>query len=316
MHKPALLALKTAMKTGPKKRFPGRSDGRFDGRMLIPDIAPGFALEPGMSVFTIGSCFARNIEAELDAFTLPTLTFSVPKDEWPHRPNGLLNEYNPAAMAQRIRWAAEDVDTSAMTGSLVGPNDAVDDLFLSVGNSVNRARAIERRREIDAVYRKLPGADALILTLGLVECWEDTETSHFLNRMPPVPVMRADPGRYRFHRLSPFDGVSHLQPALEALIDRGLSRVILTVSPVPLQTTVTGQDCVIANSLSKAALRVVAEELVARFRGKIDYFPSYEMIISAGLAAFRDDLVHVRPGVVAKVVQHMTRLYVQERRAA
>lgn len=316
MHKPALLALKTAMGTGPKKRFPGRSDSRFDGQMLIPEIEPGFALEPGMRIFTIGSCFARNIEAEMGAFMLPTLTFKVPPEEWPHRPNGLLNEYNPAAMAQRMRWAATGADTSTMAGTLVGPDDAVDDLLLAVGNPVTRLRAVERRREIDAIYAHLPDADALILTLGLVECWEDTEAGCFLNRMPPVPVMRANPGRYRFHRLSPHEGIAHLQPAIGALIDGGLSRVILTVSPVPLQTTVTGKDCVIANSLSKSALRVVADELVMRFPGKIDYFPSFEMITSAGLGVFRDDLVHVRPRVVAKVVEHMTGLYVRTRRAA
>ena len=316
MRRAALAALKTAMAAGPKKRFPGRSDSRFDGRMLMPEIEPGFALEPGMRVFTIGSCFARNIEAELDAFTLPTLEFSVPASEWPHRPNGLLNEYNPASMAQRILWAVKEVDTSQIAGTLVGPDDAVDDLFLPANSPVARPRARERRREIDAVYAQLPKSDALILTLGLVECWEDTEEGCFLNRMPRVPEMRAHPGRYRFHRLSPFEGVSHLRPALEALIDGGVSRIILTVSPVPLQTTVTGQDCVIANSLSKASLRLVADELVIRFRGKIDYFPSFEMITSAGLSAFQDDLVHVRPGVVAKVVQHMTGLYVQQRRAA
>ncbi len=316
MHRPALVAFKTAMKSGPKKRFPGRADGRFDGRMLIPEIEPGFGIEPGMNVFTIGSCFARNIEAELSAFTLPTLEFSVPESEWPHRPNGLLNEYNPAAIAQRISWAVNGTDTSEMNETLVGADDAVSDLLLPAGSPVSRSRAIARRKEIDSVYRKLPDADALILTLGLTECWEDTETSSFLNRMPPVPVMRRDPGRYRFHRLSPFEAVSHLQPALEALINGGLPRVILTVSPVPLQTTVTGEDCVVANSLSKATLRLVADELVMRFRGKMDYFPSYEMVTSAGLAAFQDDLVHVRQGVVKKVVDHMIRLYVRGQEAA
>lgn len=87
-------------------------------------------------------------------------------------------------------------------------------------------------------------------------------------------------------------------------------RVIITVSPVPLQTTFTGQDAVTANSYSKAILRVTAEHLRRRFEGKVDYFPSYEIVLSGGKSAFGKDNVHVHAHVVKAITNYMTSIYV------
>jgi hypothetical protein len=58
--------------------------------------------------------------------------------------------------------------------------------------------------------------------------------------------------------------------------NRGL-RVLLTVSPVPLTATASGEHVLTATSHSKSLLRAVASELVAS-QARVDYFPSYEII--------------------------------------
>lgn len=103
----ALTALKITQRN-PNKRFPDEEDPRFEDGLLFPALQPKFLLEAPARVFTIGSCFARNIELALldyDDIELPTMSFTVPKSEWPNRPNGLLNQYNTGTTSQRILTA-------------------------------------------------------------------------------------------------------------------------------------------------------------------------------------------------------------------
>lgn len=309
MKIPALEAFQRALKSRGASRFPNKEDPRDQDGLLFPYVTPSFGLEKGQRIFTIGSCFARNVEDFLTGFDVPTTRFAVPKSEWASRPNGLLNEYNAGTIAQRMTWAVEGQATAAMPGTLIGPDDDTLDLLLPTAPGVTRARALERRGEIDAVYAELPASRVVTITLGLTECWYDTETATFLNRMPPPVVLRQNPGRYLFLNLEYAECVDMLRKAMEAVLSDDNRHIILTVSPVPLQTTFTGQDCVTANMRSKAILRAAADHLTAAFAGRADYFPSYEIAISGGLRAFGDDNVHVRPGVVKRIVDHLFATY-------
>jgi hypothetical protein len=55
-------------------------------------------------------------------------------------------------------------------------------------------------------------------------------------------------------------------------------RFILTVSPVPLTATKSGNHVAVATMASKSILRAVTEELMSHV--DVDYFPSYEIINS------------------------------------
>ena len=150
----------------------------------------------------------------------------------------------------------------------------------------------------------------MTITLGLTECWYDNETRTFLNRMPPAAVLRGSGGgRYRFRNLEFGECVRQLESAMQAVLSDDDRHIILTVSPVPLQTTFTGQDCVTANMRSKAVLRAVADRLCTVFAGRVDYFPSYEIAMSGGLQAFCDDNVHARVPVVKRIVDHLFATY-------
>jgi GSCFA family len=73
-----------------------------------PALSPRFRLKPRSSIFTIGSCFARNIEEHLAplGFDVPMAAFGVPEQEWPARPfarrAGILNKYTPPSMLQEV----------------------------------------------------------------------------------------------------------------------------------------------------------------------------------------------------------------------
>ena len=55
--------------------------------------------------------------------------------------------------------------------------------------------------------------------------------------------------------------------------------MLLTVSPVPLTATAENRHVLVSTIHSKSILRAVAGELASRF-DFIDYFPSYEIVIS------------------------------------
>jgi hypothetical protein len=84
--------------------------------------------------------------------------------------------------------------------------------------------------------------------------------------------------RHGFHNHSYGEILRDMRRALAIL--RGVSRrlrVLLTVSPVPLTATASGQHVLNATTYSKSVLRAVAGQLAAT-RKSVDYFPSYEII--------------------------------------
>jgi hypothetical protein len=287
-------------------RFPEKHSARVCP-IPHPEIRPKFSLNKSEPVFTIGSCFAREIEDQLTDFDVPTRGFSAPHEEWPHRPNGLLNEYNPGTIARRIKMALAGTQDATDTIVRIGSKHV--DLLLPGGSAVDYSRALSRRAEIFEIYSQLRQAECVIITLGLVEAWVDSETNTYLNRMPPLDVLKRSNGRYVFRSLDVGESLQLMDGALRLLDELG-RKVILTVSPVPLQTTFSGMDALIANCYSKAVLRACAHALSSKYPC-VDYFPSYEMVTLCGPDAFASDNVHVSSDVVAKVTRYMTEAYIE-----
>jgi hypothetical protein len=293
------------------RHYPDATDARLVDGLLLPALAPRFTVPEGgrTSVFTIGSCFARNIEEWLDGrgIAVPTRAFAVPPHEWTGRPNGPLNEFNPGTIAQRIGAAlgAHAPDERTLEERAGGWAD----LLIPGGGLVARERALARRGEIAAVYAHLASADLVVITLGLAEAWFDTHTGLYLNQIPDPAGLRAGGERYQLRELDTADCVALLEPALAALVAAGIVRIVLSVSPVPLRSTFSGVDAMVASCRAKSVLRAAADELLRRVP-QADYFPSYEIVTTAGLAAYGDDHQHVRSAVVGTIVAHMLAAYV------
>lgn len=302
--------LTRARQSTKERKYPGKDDERMQEGWAFPYIAPRFTVSSESKIFTIGSCFARNIEAELEGFDLPTTRFAVPKEEWDQRPNGLLNEFNPGTMAQRMKWALDQVDTSIIHATYQIKGEQVDDLYLRHCNPVSLERAVERRKEIDAIYSHMATSQLVIITLGLVECWYDNLTQTYLNQMPYVRMALKEPDRYVLKRLTVDESYSLLAPCFQRITDLGI-RILITVSPVPLMTTFSGRDCVAANCYSKSSLRSCAEMLADDFETLVDYYPSYEIVISGGPQSFIEDNIHVHPDLVRRITRHMTSFYIE-----
>ena len=304
------------LKANPDSNWPRRDDpaNRF-AHFADPSFKPRFMLEPGQRIFTIGSCFARGIETTLAnrGFDVPTLNLQVDKTGWSGDPTTILNNYVPPAIAPQIRWVFGMGEFDIRRHAVEVAAGRFMDPQLTLGfRPVTAEALIRRRNDISAIYRHLASSHVVLITLGLIEAWFDNRSGLYVNCPPPKGVIRTDPSRFELHVLDYGD----VTRALTDLVDlRGRvcprdHRIILTVSPVPLQATFTSSDVAVANCCSKSVLRAAVEPFVAE-RDHIEYFPSYESVLLTDRSiAFVDDQVHIQTSMVRFNVDRMISRYV------
>ena len=294
-------------------KWPDRASGRIEP-VCLPAISPGFTIPAGASVLTIGSCFARHIEFELmeRGITVPTLGFRVPGEELmagTGLPTGILNKYTPFAMLNEIEAVARGDDGRRFL--IEAPDGRWWDGQLHSHETVELERGLRRRARLRDMYAKaIADSAVVIVTLGLIEAWWDDAEQIYLNDTVPRHIIDRHPKRFFFETLSSektIDAVMRLVAALQAL--NTTQTMLLTVSPVPFLRSFSGQDALQANAYSKAALRVAAE-VASRAHAHVDYYPSYESVtLSDRAEAWEDDLVHVRPPIIATNVGRMLDAY-------
>lgn len=277
---------------------------------LLPRLDPKFTFQTEDRLFTIGSCFARYVESELEkygyAFRTRLRENQVEPDECTS-PNGFFNKFTTASMLNEVRWALTDAVFPQAAYTEVNDRWSDGQLVASFA-SLERMKTIRAR--VQDIFADIRGSQFLVLTLGLVESWFDTETGLFLNSAPTSAHISKYPGRYQVHVLDYVDNMRHLNEIHETVKAANPDiRFVVTVSPVPLGATFTGQDIVVANAYSKATLRAVAGDFCGA-RDDADYFPSFEAVTeSAPPAAWMDDAIHVRTEMVRCVIAHFMKNY-------
>jgi hypothetical protein len=286
---------------------PHSAQERFANDFFYVGSTPKFKLSKADKVFTIGSCFARNIERELASAGVCCLTEKpgIPPEYYagPRDARAAMNKFNIPSMVDELERTFSADFNEPDRYIEVG-----DGLYFDPSTSGLKLLPLEPLQEvkekIKIVTSRLQQADAVIITLGLVEMWRDSVSGLYLNTSPHPQAMRRF--RQRFEHMRP--GFPFLKAWLYRLIDRILditpqTKVIVSVSPVPLQSTMTRDDVVASSTLSKSLLRVVAESARQDYP-QVDYFPSYEMIMySPRSLTWLEDQVHVNPVQVAKVTR-------------
>jgi len=297
-------------------RFPTKSEPAGRSGRLLPGIEPGFQLVRGEKVFTIGSCFAREIEQRLlrAGFDVPVTGFRTPSDEFPHPGPHLLNEYNSGTILQRIESAyGSFIPTNEM--GLEEVDGRYLDLFLHIHQKpVTLERLIERRAEINQLYKTLHDSSVLVLTLGLVETWYDKLHDCYLNKAPSKHSIAAQPGRFFFRRMDVEDVLDRMARCIRLVNENGPKKILLTVSPVPIEATFTRSNAVLANAYSKSVLRVAAQVLTEIF-DNVQYFPSFEIATSGGVDSFLADNVHVTPETVDAIMKYLFDHFIESKEA-
>jgi hypothetical protein len=163
----------------------------------------------------------------------------------------------------------------------------------------------------DAVARILPQADLFVFTFGLTESWMNTADGAVYPTCPGTVHGEFDPGRHQFVNFSWPQIMEDFESFLQ--VARSINpemRFLVTVSPVPLTATASGQHVLAASMASKSILRAVCAELYARY-DYVDYFPSYELVASHPMRAmfFDPNLRTVAANGVAHVMDTFFRAH-------
>lgn len=311
------------MADSPYKSFPDtafwrRSVAGVPGHEVSPlaGDAP-FQVTPQDAVVAAGSCFAQHIsrylrEAGFNALcTEPGHPIFAPQDMADYNYGTFTARYGNIYVARQQtqlieraygRFTPQEDIWEAPDGSLIDPFRPQ----IQPGGFASLAEyQADRTQHFAAVRKALETMDVFVFTLGLTEGWLSRQDGAVFPLCPGVAGGRFDPARHVFHNFTVSEIVADMVRAIDALraLRPGL-RIVLTVSPVPLIATASGQHVLSATTYSKSVLRVAAAELEQRYDNLL-YFPSYEVITGPHANYLADDLRSVREDGV----NHVMRLF-------
>jgi tetratricopeptide (TPR) repeat protein len=240
-------------------RYPDTQDFTGDLRKLIRNhiavnlnSAPKF-IDKATRFFTMGSCFARNLSKNLieSGYTSHHMEIS---------------EYINTTFANRVfvDWLRDaDIDATI------------------------RSRLIELLPpgwSKDNTLQAIKSSNVFILTLGVAPAFFDRDTGAFVLPRPSALNSRALAEKYLFRTTSVSDNVDNVRYLIDFIrsVSPGI-KIVVTVSPVPLQASFEFESAVQADCLSKSTMRLVAHEVVNNSGiPDIFYWPSFEIFRWAG----------------------------------
>ena len=265
-----------------------------------------------------GSCFAMRLAHQLQMWEY---NYVIEEDDLPcdlvqdelvntsfrmgsARSGTLFNVPSMRQMVQRAfgEWSPEKI--------LVNDNGRLRDPFRSIkpcyGDVDGYLRDFEAHSK--ALRRALSRCKVFIFTLGLTEAWRFSHSGEYTSVAPHnIDGCMLEP-----HELNVEENVKELEHLFEVFRRNNPEiKLIISVSPVPLNKTYSQRQHVVsANALSKATLRVAAEEFCNQHPNEAVYFPSYEVVTACTRNPWESDMRHVSPEAVDRVMQLFKKMFI------
>lgn len=298
---------------------PGHASFRLGKDVLELRISPRETLPPQPKVFTMGSCFAREIERGLERRGIGVLSMPPAfmedaefQDENGYIRRDIINRYNTPSMELEFRSLLESEPVIADTDFIVAarPGAYYDAHYVGEYPAPTIEALLDRRHKLRRAFGSVRDADVIVITLGLAEACFDLAAGKYRNASPSVREIR----QRKPLEVHLIDFKTNMQ-CLENI--HGLIRqhcvanplIICTVSPVPLTMTYFNEDVITANSAAKAILRAAAHEFTTSF-DRVEYFPSFELAtLSSREKAYSGDRRHIRKPFVDYIVRSFMTAY-------
>lgn len=252
-----------------------------------------FRITKKTGIATYGSCFAQHFSRALIANGYSWLNAEpAPKGFSPENAKRhnydifsarTANIYTTSLLRQWVEWAlghGEPPDIHwEKNGRIIDPfRPTIEpEGFASVEEMLS-----SRRTCIAAFRRSIIGCGIFVFTLGLTESWWDAEGGFEYPMCPGTAAGTFDPDRHVFENQDYATVLRNLRQAIRMIRDARKKgpKILLTVSPVPLVATNSGNHVLVATMESKSILRAAAGK-AARTHKYVSYFPSYEIINAA-----------------------------------
>jgi GSCFA family len=277
---------------------------------------PKFQIHRRTRIVTAGSCFAQHFAKALTARRYRWLDYEpgpaglTPEQRKDYHYGTFSfrtgNIYTPRMLLQWLTWALTDAT----------PPDEVwekDGRFydpfrpgVEPGGFASPEELYASRSDtLKAIAEAVRGSHVFVFTMGLTEAWQNKATCVEYAVCPGTVAGEFDAEAHGFVNHGFGALMADMTSALR-LMFRANRRllVFLTISPVPLTATASGQHVLTASSHSKSMLRAVASELT-RIQPRVDYFPSYEIITHPAYKGrfFASNLRSVLPSGVDHVME-------------
>ncbi len=279
----------------------------------------------GTKIFAIGSCFALEIRHELlrRGFDVFPKYAQVEFDEKSQILNSLpdrdnINHYDTFTIRQEFEQA------------FAGTHFAPETFWTVEGRGINRVMKRDKvwqdphRKNIyaadepgivdlskkldDCIREGIMNADVYVITLGLIETWRNATNGLHACTYPGVGG-GGGAAQAELHIAGFQENYENLRRICELVFGKFPNRhIILTVSPVALESTFREMDVVLANMESKCTLRAVAGQICREFP-HVHYLPSYELFMVHDL--FHDNGRHATRDAVGVVLDMFSRCFMK-----
>lgn len=242
----------------------------------------------------MGSCFSDNIGAKLRDAMVDVLV----------NPFGTI--FNPLSIAGAVDKIIDNATIAGaelfMSGGVWNSYD-----FHSRFSMASKDAALHRMNaSIGEAHEHLKVCNTLVLTLGTAVVYRRRDTGEVVTNCHKVPQQEFT------RRLASVEEITEsLMRAVERLHEFNPAlRILFTVSPI--RHIADGLEM---NSLSKAVLRVVVNNVVRQFKGFVEYFPAFEIVID-DLRDYRfygADMVHPSDVAIEYIWQTFQATYFDDR---
>ena len=275
-----------------------------------------FTIAPADKVATAGSCFAEHLGPYLQQSGYHHLVAEAPLSPNESVFSARYGAIQTVRQLHQLMLAAYGLHRPATRvwrrkdGRYIDP---LRPLLFPAGFATEDDVAQARHTHLAAARRVFQECDVFVVTLGTTEAWlaqDDTALP-----APPEAVGALLPeGSTRFHNFTAAEMRQDMDRFLADLfaVNKNL-RLLLTVSPAALAQTGEPRHVLVANTYSKAALRVLADEAVST-HAQVDYFPGYEIITApqAGGRYFEADLRTVSADGMDRVMRVFSRHFLKD----
>ena len=275
----------------PDRQFWKRDPGIAKAALFDPVSPVDFRISRTDKIVTAGSCFAQHVARYLRTSGYHYL---VTEPAHPMFDAALAHKFNYGAFTARygniytarqlkqlLLRAYGEFEPVARSWPKDGSGTVVDPFRPQIqphGFASQAELDADRAQHFLAVRRAVQDMDVFVFTLGLTEGWADPRDGAVYPLAPGVAGGEYDPELVAFHNFDLDETVADMAFSLDYI--RRINpdvRIILTVSPVPLNATYENRHVYVSTTWSKAVLRLAAAAMTRQF-ARCSYFPSYEII--------------------------------------
>ena len=276
----------------PSRQFWKNEPAIFEPTLFDPVGPTSFRIDRDEPVVTAGSCFAQHVAKRLSS---SGFHFLVTERAHPIIPPQVAASHHYGSFSARYGNVYTARQLKQLLQRAYGEFEPVESAWTSrVGAYLDpfrpriEPRGFVSRAELEAnraihlaaVRAAVEQMSVFVYTLGLTEAWIDKRDGATFPLAPGVAGGAFDEALFAFKNFTVADVIQDMQWSIDFIRARNpAAKLILTVSPVPLNATALDRHVFTATTYSKAVLRVAAEALAAG-NPLCDYFPSYEIITS------------------------------------